>query len=103
MGRRLLFECGAELVDVDAVGADGFVELFAGDAELVGPVGDVRGHLGVDFLRVVRALAVFFVGGVGLAGFGLLGVFVFVGADLVGVGDGAASFVVLRGWMQMAG
>ncbi len=55
---------GADLVDVDAVSADGLVESVAGDAELFGPVGDIGGQLGVDDLRVVRTFGVFFVQGV---------------------------------------
>ena len=54
----LRVERGADLVDVGAVGADGFVELLAGDLELRGPVGDVGGHFGVDLLGVVGALDV---------------------------------------------
>jgi hypothetical protein len=48
----------ADLVDVGSVGVDGAVELLAGDAELVGPVGDVGGHLGVDLFGVVGAFDV---------------------------------------------
>ena len=51
-------ECGAHLVDAGAVGADGFVELLAGDAELVGPVGDVGCHFRVDLFGVVGAFDV---------------------------------------------
>jgi hypothetical protein len=64
----------ADLVDVGAVDVDGGVELLAGDAELLGPVGDVGGHFGVDLFGVVGALGV----GLGLG----------VGEDWVfGVGD----------------
>jgi hypothetical protein len=63
-------EGGADLVDLGAVDADGFVEDLGGDAELVGPVGHVGGDLGVDLVGVVGALGGFFVGGVGLVGFG---------------------------------
>jgi hypothetical protein len=63
-------EGGADLFDVGAVGADGLVELVAGDAELFGPISDVGGHLGVDFFGVVRALGGFFVEGMGFVGFG---------------------------------
>ena len=51
-------EGGTDLVDVSAVGADGFVELLAGDAELVGPVGDVGCHFGIDDFGVVGAFDV---------------------------------------------
>ena len=51
-------EGGSDLVDVGAVGTDGFVELLAGDAELVGPVGDVGCHFGIDDLGVVGAFDV---------------------------------------------
>ena len=63
-------EGGAEFVDVGAVGADGLVEGVAGDAELFGPVGDVRGHFWVDLFGVVGALGVVFVEGVEFVGFG---------------------------------
>ena len=53
-----LVEGGADLLDVGSVDADGFVELFAGDVELVGPVSDVGGHLWVDLFGVVRRLDV---------------------------------------------
>ena len=49
-------EGGAELVGVCAVGADGLVQRVAGDVELLGPVGDVGGHLGIDLPGVVGAL-----------------------------------------------
>lgn len=65
-----MLEGGVELCDVGAVGADGFVQLVAGDAELFGPVGDVGGHLGVDLFGIVRTLGLFFVDGVGFMGFG---------------------------------
>src|ERR1017187_2148477 len=63
-------EGGADLVDVGAMGADGFVEGLAGDVELLGPVGDVGGDFGVDLFRVAGALGVVFVDGVELMGFG---------------------------------
>ena len=78
MGRRLVGRIGrggggvvgvgggADFVGVGAVGADGFVEGFAGDAELFGPEGDVGGHFGIDFVGVVGALGgVVLVEGVG--------------------------------------
>jgi hypothetical protein len=69
-------DCGAYLVDVGAVAADEFVELVAGDAELVGPVSDVGGHFGVDFFGVVRTLGgVFLVQGMCFVAFGLAVVF----------------------------
>jgi hypothetical protein len=60
----------AYFFDVGSVGADGFVKLVAGDAELFGPVGNVGGHLGVDLFGVVRTFGVVFVEGVGFVGFG---------------------------------
>jgi len=57
-------EGGANLVDVGAVGADGFMQGLAGDVELFGPVGDVGGDFGVDLFRVAGALGVVFVEGV---------------------------------------
>ena len=68
-------EGGADLVDLGAVDADGFVEDLGGDVELVGPVGHVGGNLGVDLVGVVRSLGVVFVGGVGRWFLGLLFVF----------------------------
>jgi hypothetical protein len=62
-------EGGADLLDVSAVGADGFVELVAGDVELFGPEGDVGGHFGVDLFGIVGALGVFFVKGVGFVAY----------------------------------
>jgi hypothetical protein len=59
--RLFVVEGGADLLDVGAVGADGFVELVAGDVELFGPIGDVGGHFGVDLFGIVGALGVFFV------------------------------------------
>ena len=53
-----LVEGGADLFYVGAVDADGFVKLVAGDVELLGPVSDVGGHLGVDLLGVVGAFDV---------------------------------------------
>jgi hypothetical protein len=63
-------EGGADLVDVGAVGADGFVEGLTGDVELFGPVGDVGGDFGVDLFRVAGALGVVFVDGVEFVGLG---------------------------------
>jgi hypothetical protein len=71
-------EGGADLVDLGAVNADGFVEDLGGDAELVGPVSHVGGDLGVDDVRVVRSLGVLFVGGVGFGFLGLLFVLCYV-------------------------
>jgi hypothetical protein len=76
--QRLLLvgvEGGADLVDVGAVGADGLVKLVAGGVELFGPVGDVRGHLGVDDLGVVRSYGVLLVWGMGCVFLRLLLVF----------------------------
>ena len=68
-------EGGADLVDVGAVGADGFVEDLAGDVELLGPVGDVGGDFGVDLFGIAGTLGVVFVEGVELVGFGCVVVF----------------------------
>ena len=77
----------AHLLNVGAMAADGLMQLVAGDVELVGPVGDVGGHLGVDLFRIVRALGgVLLVEGMGfvaLAGF-------FFGIAVLG--DGVSSF-----------
>jgi len=63
-------ECGADLVDVGAVRADGFMQDLAGDVELPGPVGDVGGDFGVDLFRVAGTLGVVFVDSVEFVGFG---------------------------------
>jgi hypothetical protein len=84
-------EGGADLFDVGSVGADGFVELVAGDLELVSPVGDVGGHFGVDLFRIVGAFeGVVFVEGVGFVT--LAGLFF----GIAMFGDGIASFECLR-------
>jgi hypothetical protein len=88
----LLFEGVPQLVDVGTVDADELVEFFAGDAEFVGPEGDVGGELGGNFGGGVGAFVVLLVLGVGLAGFGGFGFFVLVGLGVVGVRNGAASF-----------
>jgi hypothetical protein len=41
-----------DFADVCAVNADGLVKLFARNAERLRPVSDVRGHVGVDLVRV---------------------------------------------------
>jgi hypothetical protein len=87
-------EGGADFFDVGAVGADGFVELVAGDVELFGPIGDVGGHLWVDLFGIVWALGVFFVDGVGLVGFG----------GFVMLGHALFLFpLVLVRWMRLGG
>jgi hypothetical protein len=63
-------EGGAHFFDVGSVATDCFVELIAGDAELFGPIGDVRSHLGVDHFRVVRTFGVVFVESVRIMGLG---------------------------------
>ena len=80
---------GADLDHVGAVGADGLVEEFAGDVELLGPVGDIGGDLGVDLG---------FAGGdlVAVLGFGLF--------DGCCAGDDVRQwflFPVLLGWMRI--
>jgi hypothetical protein len=57
---------GANFLCVGSMGPDRFVELIAGDAELLRPICDVGGHLGIDFLRVVRTFDVFLMGGMRL-------------------------------------
>ena len=74
-------EGGADLVDVGAVGADGFVEDLAGDVELPGPVGDVGGDFGVDLFWIAGALGVVFVGGVEFVGLGGVVVFGHAGSS----------------------
>ena len=41
-----------DFADVCAVNADRLVKLFAGDADGLRPVSEVRGHLRVDLVRV---------------------------------------------------
>jgi hypothetical protein len=78
-------EGGADLFDVGAVGADGFVELVACDAKFLRPVGDVRRHFWVDVFGVVRALGgVVLMGGVGFVGFGCVVMFGDVGSSFRG-------------------
>jgi hypothetical protein len=57
---------GADFFHVGSVRADRFVELVAGDTKLLGPIGDVGCHLGIDLFQVVRPFSMFFVYGVGL-------------------------------------
>ena len=64
-------ESGFDFGDMVAVDADGFVEGFAGDAPLLGPVMDVRGEFGVDLgLAAVEVIYVFCHGCVPLPGLG---------------------------------
>ncbi len=85
-------ERGAEGGDVDAVGADGLVQQVVGDAELLCPVGDVGGDLGLDLVGVhgdpvaVLGLRVLDGGGGGDDGFGLGG----------GVGVGRVVRILVR-------
>jgi hypothetical protein len=65
---------GADFFHVGSVRADRFVELVAGDTELLGPIGDVGGHLGIDFFQIVRSFDMFLVYGVGLMDFGCIAV-----------------------------
>jgi hypothetical protein len=58
---------------MDAVYADQFVELIAGNAKLFGPIGNVGRHFRVDLFRVVRAFSVVvLLDCVGFVGFGTL-------------------------------
>ena len=83
-------EGGADLIDVSAMGANALVELVAGDAELLGPVGDVGGHLGVDLFGVVRAFDVIFVASMRLVGCG----------DVVVLGHGMFPLFDSLRWMM---
>ena len=49
-------ESGADLYDLGSVDADGLVEGVAGDTELLAPVLNVRGDLGVDLVGVAGAV-----------------------------------------------
>jgi hypothetical protein len=51
------------------VTANGFVELIPSDAELVGPVGNIRCHFWIDLFRIMWTLFVFFVNRVRLVRF----------------------------------
>jgi hypothetical protein len=55
---------GTHFLNMCSMGADRFMKLIAGHTELLGPIGDVGGHLGIDLLRVVRPFDVFLMGGV---------------------------------------
>ncbi len=68
-------ECGTDLVDMRAMAADGLVQRVAGNPELLGPVRDIRGQLGVDHLGIVGSLGVFFLDGVRGVLFGFVVVF----------------------------
>jgi hypothetical protein len=98
-------EGGADLFDVGAVDADGFVELVAGDAELFGPIVDVGGHLGVDLFGVVGTCLGFSVLCVGSAKFGLLDFFVLVRACGIGMRHWFVPLFLflLLNWMRMVG
>jgi hypothetical protein len=85
-------EGGADFVYVGSVGANGFVQFFAGNTEFVRPISDIGGHFGVDLFGVVRAFDGLYVLGVGLAGFRFFDFFVFVGACGVGVGHSGFLF-----------
>jgi hypothetical protein len=65
---------GADFFHVGSVRADRFVELVAGNPELLGPIGNVGSHLGIDLLQVVRSFNMFLVYGVGLVDFGCVAV-----------------------------
>jgi hypothetical protein len=95
----MVFEGRADLFYRGAVDPDGFVKDLSGDFELVAPVTDVGGQLGVDVLGVVRVLGDLFVeGGEGVE----------VGGGDVQVagwiGHGQVSFRrIVRLWMRCAG
>lgn len=79
-------ESDPDLFDVGSVGANSFVKLVTGDAELLAPIGNIGGHLGIDLFGVVRTFGVFFVEGVGFVGFGgivVLGHWCFLFLDLI--------------------
>ena len=72
----------ADFVDVGAVNADRLVEHLAGDVELLGPVGDVGGDLGVDLFGIAGTLGGVNMGGVRLVGFGCVVVLGHAGVPL---------------------
>ena len=78
-------EGGADLFDVGAVDADGFVELVAGNAKLLSPIVDIGRHLGIDLFRIVGTGLGLSVLGVGSAKFGLLNFFVLMRACWIGM------------------
>jgi hypothetical protein len=63
---------GAHFFDVGSVATERFMELIAGNAELLGPISDVRSHLGVDDFRIVRPFRVVFVESVSRVGLGAI-------------------------------
>jgi len=60
----------ADLFNMRPMTADGFMQLVTRNAEFFRPVGDIRGHFGVNLFGIVRTPGVIYVQGVGLMGFG---------------------------------
>jgi hypothetical protein len=58
-----------------AVAANGFMQLVSGYAKFFRPIGNIRCHLRVNLLRVVRSLHRLFVRSVGLQWLGIVMVF----------------------------
>ena len=62
-------EGNPDFLYMGTVTANGFVELISSDAELFGPVGNIRCHFRIDPFRIMRTRCVFFVNRVRLVGF----------------------------------
>jgi len=67
--RRLGMEGNPDFLYMGTVTANGFVELISSDAELFGPVGNIRCHFRIDLFRIMWTLCVFFVNRVRLVRF----------------------------------
>ena len=62
-------EGNPDFLYMGTVTANGFVELISSDAELFGPVGNIRCHFRIDLFRIMWTLCVFFVNRVRLVRF----------------------------------
>jgi hypothetical protein len=62
-------EGNPDFLYMGTVTANGFVELISSDAELFGPVGNIRCHFRIDLFRIMWTLFVFFVNRVRLVRF----------------------------------
>src|ERR1700722_2620496 len=67
--RLRVMEGRSNLFNVRSVRSDCFMKFIAAHTEFLGPVSDVRTHLGINFFLIVRAFSLVFVNGVRLVGF----------------------------------
>jgi hypothetical protein len=63
-------ESSPDLLNMSSMTADCLMKLIACNAKLLGPVGDVGCHLGIDLFGIMRALGVIYMEGMGFMGFG---------------------------------